>query len=70
MIYLSETDRGTFSFFIYPKPLLAVGPFGVEPTRSRQLVIQVGAGGDVVPVHSTIVKVARARVIHCQAEVM
>lgn len=53
----------------------ALGPFGVKPLiknyidQTRQLVVQLGAGGGVVSVHSTIVA-DQAFVILCQAEVM
>lgn len=41
-----------FIYLFIQWPLLAVWPFGVKSvsTRSRQLVVQLGAGGYVVPV--------------------
>lgn len=37
-------------------------------TGSRQLVVQLGSGGDVVPVHTMYLRADRARFILCQAE--
>lgn len=55
-------------------PLLDVGPSSsrtvlTRPT-SRQLIIQHWAGGDVVPVPSSIIVADRAHIIFCQAEAM